>query len=247
MQNRVSQMLAVRQSLETEMKLLGITGVEDLLQNNVQFTLETLRNANIKIWMLTGDKLETAEVIARSSKMVAYGQTIFQLTANDTRECVHKLDLFGACYDAALIIDGDTLKICLDYIKDSFIEAAVEAPVVICCRCSPTQKAQVVELVQQHTLKCCAAVGDGGNDVAMIQKSNVGIGIVGKEGKQASLASDFSLNRFSDLTRLILWHGRIAYKNSAKLSQCILSQKIFFFVYFVFFFMTDFISFFFLK
>ncbi len=61
-------------------------------------------------------------------------------------------------------------------------------------------------------------MGDGGNDVGMILEANVGIGIVGKEGKQASLASDFSINQFSYLRRLILWHGRLSYKRSAVLS-----------------------------
>ena len=44
----------------------------------------------------------------------------------------------------------------------------MEAPVVVCCRCSPTQKATVVQLIQNYTQKICAAIGDGGNDVSMI-------------------------------------------------------------------------------
>ena len=58
----------------------------------------------------------------------------------------------------------------------------------------------------------------------MILESNVGIGIVGKEGKQASLAADFSINQFSYLKRLILWHGRLSYKRSAVLSQFVIHR-----------------------
>jgi phospholipid-translocating ATPase len=74
------------------------------------------------------------------------------------------------------------------------------------------------------TGKRIACVGDGGNDVAMIQEADVGLGIVGKEGKQASLAADYSVDRFMDLTRLILWHGRLSYKRSASLSQFVIHR-----------------------
>ncbi len=93
------------------------------------------------------------------------------------------------------------------------------APCVCVCRCSPTQKAEVARLLKTFTGgKRIAAVGDGGNDVGMILEADVGIGIEGKEGMQASLASDFSLKKFGDLKKLILWHGRLSYRRSATLS-----------------------------
>ena len=92
---------------------------------------------------------------------------------------------------------------------------------MVCCRCSPTQKAEMVELVRAHTNAVCAAIGDGGNDVAMIQCANIGIGILGKEGQQASFAADVSLEEFRYIAPLLLWHGRLAYKNTAKLAQFI--------------------------
>lgn len=73
---------------------------------------------------------------------------------------------------------------------------AVKAPSVLICRCSPTQKSQVVRTMKHETKKICLGIGDGGNDVAMIQESDVGIGIFGKEGKQAALSSDFSVTEF---------------------------------------------------
>jgi phospholipid-translocating ATPase len=57
----------------------------------------------------------------------------------------------------------------------------------------------VVKIVKRHAKKKCAAVGDGGNDVTMILEAHAGIGIVGKEGRQASLSADFSIERFMDL------------------------------------------------
>uniref|UniRef100_A0A7S0J4T9 P-type ATPase C-terminal domain-containing protein n=1 Tax=Calcidiscus leptoporus TaxID=127549 RepID=A0A7S0J4T9_9EUKA len=105
------------------------------------------------------------------------------------------------------------------------MEVACAAPTVICCRCSPTQKAQIVRLLR-HTQPNAriAAIGDGGNDVGMIQAAHVGIGIEGREGKQAALAADFSLRQFSHLGRLVLWHGRNCYLRSATLSQFVIHR-----------------------
>jgi len=117
-----------------------------------------------------------------------------------------------------------TLQLFLDNNKDAFVEVACKAPSVVCCRCSPTQKAEIVKLIKDYTKKQTCAIGDGGNDVSMIQAANVGVGIVGKEGKQASLAADFSINQFKHLKRLILWHGRNSYKRSARLGQFIIHR-----------------------
>lgn len=128
------------------------------------------------------------------------------------------------------------------------MELACAAPAVVCCRCTPTQKASVVRLIQEHTGKRAAAIGDGGNDVSMIQAADTGIGIVGKEGKQvefrnkiicdkfliilvcifwhvkASLAADFSIPQFSHIVRLLLVHGRRSYKRSAALAQFVIHR-----------------------
>ena len=92
------------------------------------------------------------------------------------------------------------------------------------CRCSPTQKAIVAQHIKDTTKKVIACIGDGGNDVAMIQKADVGLGIVGKEGMQASLAADFSVLKFQDIKKLIIWHGRLSYKRSASLSQFVVHR-----------------------
>jgi len=111
-----------------------------------------------------------------------------------------------------------------DNLKHSFLEFIIESQVVIACRCSPTQKAEMVEAVQSLTDKICCAIGDGGNDVSMILKANVGVGLLGKEGQQASLSSDFSITKFEYLSILLLWHGRLAYTNTATISQFVIHR-----------------------
>ena len=82
----------VAKYLEHDLELLGLTGVEDKLQDEVKSTLELLRNAGIKIWMLTGDKIETARCIAISTKLVARNQYIHQVAK---RECSVHFCLVG--------------------------------------------------------------------------------------------------------------------------------------------------------
>jgi phospholipid-translocating ATPase len=222
--DRQAQIRSVIDSIEHDLELLGVSGVEDKLQENVKTCLESLRNAGVKIWMLTGDKDETAKCIARSARLVDRTQEIFSISVRNRRDAQLKLDQFGAKIGCALVIDGPSLQICMEHHERHFVELACEAPAVICCRCSPTQKAEVVELLKSFTGKRCAAIGDGGNDVSMIQAAHVGVGIVGKEGRQASLAADFSVNQFSYVERLLLWHGRNAYKRTARLSQFIMHR-----------------------
>jgi phospholipid-translocating ATPase len=132
--------------------------------------------------------------------------------------------------------------------KNEFIEITTKLSAVVACRCSPTQKADVARLIRHHTKKRVCCIGDGGNDVSMIQAADVGesnqrygihihisliygtahrspgVGIVGKEGKQASLAADFSVTQFSYLTKLLMWHGRNSYRRSAKLAQFVIHR-----------------------
>ncbi|OBZ82169.1 putative phospholipid-transporting ATPase IIB [Choanephora cucurbitarum] len=190
--------------LESNLELLGLTGVEDKLQEGVKNTLEQMRNAGLKVWMLTG-----IHTVAKLK------------TAMDAAD---EIDNLRTKTDNCLVIDGESLQLCLDHFIDEFIEIVTLMPVVVCCRCSPTQKADITRLIKDYTNKRVLCIGDGGNDVSMIQAADVGVGIVGKEGKQASLAADFSITQFSHLTRLLLWHGRNSYKRSAKLSQFVIHR-----------------------
>ncbi|XP_043364173.1 probable phospholipid-transporting ATPase IIB isoform X4 [Dermochelys coriacea] len=223
--DRALKVAAVVESLEREMELLCLTGVEDQLQADVRPTLEMLRNAGIKIWMLTGDKLETATCIAKSSHLVSRTQDIHVFRPVSSRGEAHlELNAFRRKHDCALVISGDSLEVCLKYYEHEFVELACQCPAVVCCRCSPTQKAHIVKLLQHHTGKRTCAIGDGGNDVSMIQAADCGIGIEGKEGKQASLAADFSITQFKHIGRLLMVHGRNSYKRSAALGQFVMHR-----------------------
>ncbi|XP_024610569.1 probable phospholipid-transporting ATPase IIB isoform X7 [Neophocaena asiaeorientalis asiaeorientalis] len=223
--DRTLKVAAVVESLEREMELLCLTGVEDQLQTDVRPTLEMLRNAGLKIWMLTGDKLETATCIAKSSHLVSRTQDTHVFRPVTSRGEAHlELNAFRRKHDCALVISGDSLEVCLKYYEHEFVELACQCPAVVCCRCAPTQKAHIVKLLQQHTGRRTCAIGDGGNDVSMIQAADCGIGIEGKEGRQASLAADFSVSQFKHIGRLLVVHGRSSYKRSAALSQFVMHR-----------------------
>jgi len=219
----------VKQHLEHNLELLGVTGVEDKLQKDVKPSLELLRNAGIKIWMLTGDKVETARCVAISARLVSRTQHIHTITnLSPLRNPTAALDalslLTSKPSSTALLIDGTSLSHFLAHHRDAFISLAVQLPAVIACRCSPTQKADIATLIRAYTQKRVACIGDGGNDVSMIQAADIGVGIVGKEGRQASLAADFSITSFHHLTKLLVWHGRNSYKRSAKLAQFVMHR-----------------------
>ncbi|XP_035127296.3 putative phospholipid-transporting ATPase IIB isoform X6 [Callithrix jacchus] len=225
MHDRTLKVAAVIESLEREMELLCLTGVEDQLQADVRPTLEMLRNAGIKVWMLTGDKLETATCVAQSSRLVPRTQDTHIFRRVTSRGEAHlELNAFRRKHDCALVISGESLEVCLKYYEHEFMELACQCPAVVCCRCSPTQKACIVTLLQQHTGRRTCAIGDGGNDVSMIQAADCGIGIEGKEGRQASLAADFSVTQFRHIGRLLMVHGRNSYKRSAALGQFVMHR-----------------------
>ncbi|GAA6043660.1 hypothetical protein NBRC10512_003740, partial [Rhodotorula toruloides] len=195
--------------LEHDLELLGVTGVEDKLQDDVKMTIELLRNAGIKIWMLTGDKIETATCIAISMKLVSRGQYIHQIAKlKSPAQARNELEFLQSKLDCCLVIDGKSLQLCIEHFRQDFIELSTQLSAVVACRCSPTQKADVARLIRAHTKKRICRIGDGGNDVLMIQAADVGVGIVGKEGRQASLAADFSVNH-AKLAQFVIHRGLI--------------------------------------
>lgn len=116
--------------------------------------------------------------------------------------------VFGIGAQCALLIDGKSLGIALNETPEMFRDVAVKCTAVLCCRLSPLQKSEVVALLRTSSEDyTTAAVGDGANDVSMIQEAHVGLGIMGKEGRQAARCADFSFAKFSMLKRLILVHG----------------------------------------
>ena len=236
MGNRQEKIATVVSKLENNMDFLCVTGVEDLLQDEVATTIDNLRNAGMKVWMLTGDKVETATCISISAGIKAKNHKIYTIRNDEfdhesVQSDVLKLKERFKDYQTKMniesyifIIDGDTLDLALKNCEKEFFSTAMLAPSVVCCRCSPTQKRIIVKTIKNYTNARTAAVGDGGNDVAMIQEADVGIGIVGKEGLQASLAADYSIKEFKSLSVLLLWWGRIAYKNTSTMANFIIHR-----------------------
>ena len=239
MENRQQKIAEVVSKLENNMDFLCVTGVEDLLQDDVATTIDNLRNAGMKVWMLTGDKVETATCISISAGLKAKTHKIYTIKNDDIKSESNEksktpVDVLLSKFEEykrkinidphLFIIDGDTLDLALKNCEKDFFTTAMLAPSVVCCRCSPTQKRIIVKTIKNYTDARTAAVGDGGNDVAMIQEADVGIGIVGKEGLQASLAADYSIKEFKSLNMLILWFGRIAYKNTSMMANFIIHR-----------------------
>ncbi|CAD5205453.1 unnamed protein product [Bursaphelenchus okinawaensis] len=224
--DRAENMAAVVHKLETDLHLLCLTGVEDRLQDEVTTSLELLRNAGIKVWMLTGDKLETAICIAKSSGLFSKSDNIHVFgNVTDRIKAHNELNALRKKNDVALVMSGSALNVCLQYYEAEVAELVCNCSAVVCCRCSPEQKAQIVNLLRKYRKPLrVAAIGDGGNDVSMIQAAHAGIGIDAHEGKQASLAADFSITQFSHICRLLLVHGRFCYKRSCALSQFVMHR-----------------------
>ena len=205
--------------IETQLELVGATAIEDKLQKGVPDAIDRLRRAKIKLWMLTGDKRETATNIGHSCRMVKDYSTVLILDreAGPVGEQIAAALITLRESDAAhsvMIVDGHTLALIESQtsMKELFADLAVSADSVICCRASPSQKASLVKMIRMRDKGTITlAVGDGANDIAMIQEAHVGIGITGKEGLQAARSSDYSIAQFRFLLKLLLVHGRWNY------------------------------------
>uniref|UniRef100_A0A8C3LDD2 Phospholipid-transporting ATPase n=1 Tax=Chrysolophus pictus TaxID=9089 RepID=A0A8C3LDD2_CHRPC len=227
-QNRALKLEESYELIEKNLQLLGATAIEDKLQDKVPETIETLMKADIKIWILTGDKQETAINIGHSCKLLRKNMGLIVInegSLDGTRETLsHHCSTLGDALrkenDFALIIDGKSLKYALTFgVRQYFLDLALSCKAVICCRVSPLQKSEVVEMVKKQVKVVTLAIGDGANDVSMIQTAHVGVGISGNEGLQAANSSDYSIAQFKYLKNLLLVHGAWNYNRVAK---CIL-------------------------
>eukprot|EP00741_Cyanophora_paradoxa_P006811 tig00001042_g6587.t1 len=216
----------VAEELERGLQLLGATAIEDRLQDGVPDTLVSLQQAGIRVWVLTGDKQETAINIGFSCGVLQHGFRIVLLNEGQRQEALGALrEATEASRNAtanetlAMVIDGATLAHFLadDETRSLFMDLGRQCATVICCRVSPLQKAEVVRMVKRIERARTLAIGDGANDVGMIEAAHIGVGISGKEGMQAVLASDFAIAQFRFLKRLLLVHGRWSYKRITKL------------------------------
>ncbi|EAZ63035.2 aminophospholipid translocase and ATPase [Scheffersomyces stipitis CBS 6054] len=261
------------EELEQNLTLLGGTAIEDRLQAGVPDSISILGQAGIKLWVLTGDRIETAINIGFSCNLlenqmkllvvrpeendldnVEYVDSLItrhlqenfgMLAGNDTPQEVDRLiaeakkDHSAPSPNYAVVIDGAALNSVFKdlsehpsesvrKLKQKFLLLGKKCKSVICCRVSPSQKAEVVKMVKSELEVMTLAIGDGANDVAMIQASNVGVGIAGEEGRQAVMSSDYAIGQFRFLTRLLLVHGRWSYKRLAEMVPCFFYKNVVF-------------------
>jgi phospholipid-translocating ATPase len=225
LKNRIQEETKCIELLENGMKLLGVTGVEDLLQEDIKSVILNIRDAGIKVWMLTGDKLETAKSIAISTGFKTGNQKFYEVSSLTDGQINDDLSAFDAS-TSVLLITGQSLDLILknEFLKENFLKQSTKASSVVLCRCAPKQKAEVALILKNELRKVVCSIGDGGNDVGMIQSASIGIGIEGKEGLQASLASDFSVRKFKNILKLFLWHGRLSYLRSTTLANLVIHR-----------------------
>ncbi|KAL1605265.1 aminophospholipid translocase [Paraconiothyrium brasiliense] len=226
--NRAEELDKAAELIEHDFTLLGATAIEDKLQDGVPDTIATLQTAGIKIWVLTGDRQETAINIGMSCKLISEDMSLLIINEEDkeaTRDNINKkLNAInsqsqgGAEMDVlALVIDGKSLTYALEKdLEKTFLDLAVKCKAVICCRVSPLQKALVVKLVKRHLKAILLAIGDGANDVSMIQAAHIGVGISGVEGLQAARSADIAIGQFRYLRKLLLVHGAWSYQRVSK-------------------------------
>ncbi|KAG4926288.1 hypothetical protein AAZX31_19G007200 [Glycine max] len=233
---------AAADKMERDLILLGATAVEDRLQKGVPECIEKLAQAKIKLWVLTGDKMETAVNIGYACSLLRQDMKqivitldspdILSLEKQGDKEALSKASIesikkqiregisqIKSAKESSnttgfgLIIDGKSLDYSLNKnLERAFFELAINCASVICCRSSPKQKARVTKLVKLGTGKTILSIGDGANDVGMLQEADIGVGISGAEGMQAVMASDFAIAQFRFLERLLLVHGHWCYR-----------------------------------
>lgn len=238
--DRESTLASLAEEIERDVSIDGCTAIEDELQDDVKETILMIRQAGIKLWVLTGDRLETAISIGFSTGVLQqHDMDIFALLNNQNREQEDQLhcvqfstlpQILGLVQGSrqknkALVITGEQMiEICnSDVLNQTFLVIAQKCDVVILARSSPLQKAQMLELVRDNVVvkgviprPVTLAIGDGANDVPMILASHVGIGIFGQEGRQAANSSDFAIGEFKFLRNLLFVHGRWNYIRTCK-------------------------------
>jgi len=213
-----------------------------------------LLDAGLQVWMLTGDKTETAINIAYAAGVLQKNETI-EIRIRDVKSqrhfekkmqhAIRFLEEYSTRSDRisfALVIDYRAIRYALlPQNQHLFIRIVSQCKSALCCRCTPKQKAAIVRLVETSQNKRSCAVGDGVNDVAMIQAANIGVGIMGREGSQAARASDYAVPRFKHLVRLLAVHGRYSYiRNSDYLHTSFYKNNALVFIQLLFNFYTGF-------
>lgn len=271
-EGRDASMDALGHEIEDNLELIGVTAIEDKLQAGVPEAIRTLLDANIRVWMITGDKQETAVNIAVSCDLVRKVDEVMMLNVDEKSDhaaeqaaslldrCIKSLcsrynnntnsegrvpmdieSIPDTWREGELAVDGPTLTFILadKLMRRKLAQLTARCSGVVVSRSSPSQKAAIVRNMAEYEMEKAAgqskrlirwyrryrqrlqgkmlAIGDGANDVAMIQTADVGIGIMGKEGRQAVNNSDYAFSQFRFLVPLLLIHGNLSYYRLARL------------------------------
>lgn len=231
---REEKIKKVAETIECEITILGCTAVEDSLQDEVPEAIQDILNAGINIWMLTGDKLETAVNIGKTCSLLNESMVVekcpatdFMSTLETLKKILKKIESVRDLQESGLVIDGAAIEFIINsppgYEKSQqeimgiFLKLSELCKTVICCRVTPGQKKDIVKLVKDHRKCVTLAIGDGANDVSMILEAQVGIGLYGEEGMQAVQASDYAIGEFKFLWELLFVHGRFNYLRQSEM------------------------------
>ncbi|KDQ06150.1 hypothetical protein BOTBODRAFT_39791 [Botryobasidium botryosum FD-172 SS1] len=275
LEDREEKIEAVCDRMERDLRLLGATAIEDKLQDGVPETIASLKQAGIKVWVATGDKLETAIAIGQSTNLIARESNIIVVRGGEfgtsksaysqMQDAVEQFFPNSGIFDQedvvpptglrrsssltrsrtsfnlrrvgtglsdiigrengdrpggfVLVIDGKALTHALEepFSKELLLQLSTRCEAVICCRVSPIQKAHIVRLIKDGLGVMTLAIGDGANDVSMIQAADVGVGISGEEGLQAVNSSDYAIAQFRYLKRLLFVHGHWSYLRNSNM------------------------------
>uniref|UniRef100_A0A4W3J8E7 Phospholipid-transporting ATPase n=1 Tax=Callorhinchus milii TaxID=7868 RepID=A0A4W3J8E7_CALMI len=218
LKDRDEKLAQVYDDIESNLHIIGATAVEDSLQELAAETIEALHSAGMHVWVLTGDKMETAMATCYACSLFHRNMKLLQLTTKS----------WSGIQEYGLIIDGAALSLIMkpsqdgssSNYEDLFLQICQRCTAVLCCRMAPLQKAQIVKLVKNTKENpVTLAIGDGANDVSMILEAHVGIGLKGKEGCQAARNSDYAIPKFKHLRKLLLVHGHLYYIRIAHLVQ----------------------------
>uniref|UniRef100_H2ZKF2 Phospholipid-transporting ATPase n=1 Tax=Ciona savignyi TaxID=51511 RepID=H2ZKF2_CIOSA len=247
LENRDQMMINSFVRMEDNLELLGATGIEDRLQDGVPETIEALRQAGIQVWVVTGDKRETATNIGRSCRLIHQNDEVIELitetpealselldttiSSQDNKrgklpEIQHQTSILS--FNVSFSLPNSTSYPTIDdkdlpalgqsaEIADKFVLLARRCRSVLCCRATPLQKGMVLKLIKDKLHVMTLAIGDGANDVSMIQVADIGVGLSGQEGMQAVMSSDYALAQFRFLKKLLLVHGHWNYARLASM------------------------------
>ncbi|EUD69086.1 phospholipid-translocating ATPase [Plasmodium inui San Antonio 1] len=214
--------------VEKNIKVLAITGVEDKLQEGVGKTIEMLYNSGIKVWVLTGDKIETAICICKNANIKKKKHNIYIFRHENIKSTSNLIRDFNSILSNidsyVLFFDNIIIQNCIKYIPNAFVDFAANARAVVCCRCSPIEKKEIAVLIKTIKRKKILCIGDGGNDVAMIQSADIGIGVLGKEGKQVVNDSDIIVSKFKNIKKLILYYGNNTFLQTSSLCSFLIHR-----------------------